>query len=193
MCIQSTVNSLPIYNLPNFFSSSLMEIGDDTTMKMITRQRIICSFLAVIVIVDSVSPLLLLSSSRPSHISRRTELSYHTSFDPHEEPTTNTSNNTRRSMLQLMIVVGSGAVTSPAISAEIDPFAAMDEILSSEGIATGGSGTISSPGTSTTNTENESDDTTSKPANPSPIMNLDMEAALQESKKRRKIGPTTHG
>jgi hypothetical protein len=97
-------------------------------------------------------------------------------------------------MLQLMIVVGSGAVTSqPAISAEIDPFAAMDEILSSEGIATGGSGTKSSPGTSTTNTENESDDTTSKPANPSPIMNLDMEAALQESKKRRKIGPTTHG
>jgi hypothetical protein len=96
-------------------------------------------------------------------------------------------------MLQLMIVVGSGAVTSqPATSAEIDPFAAMDEILS-EGIATGGSGTISSPGTSTTNTENESDDTTSKPANSSPIMNSDMEAALRESKKRRKIGPTTHG
>jgi hypothetical protein len=160
-------------------------------MKMTTRQRVICYFLAAIAVADSVSPLLLLSSSRPPHISTHTELPCHAS-DP-EEPTTSTNNKTRRSMLQLMIVVGSGAVTSqPAISAEIDPFAAMDEILS-EGITTdGGSGTISSPGTSTTNTENESDATT-KATNSSPITNSDMEAALQESKKRRKIGPTTHG
>jgi len=92
------------------------------------------------------------------------------------------------------LLLGSGVATSqPAASAEVDPFVAMDAILS-EGTTSSNNflgTTTTRPVTSSINTENESE--AALKASSSPIMKSDIEAALQESKKRRKIDPRTHG
>ena len=72
-------------------------------------------------------------------------------------------------MLKLVPLAGMTLLGSPAI-AEVDPFAAMDDMLSG-----GLPAAVSSPGNSTASGTS------------------DMAAALQESKKRRTIDPRTHG
>jgi hypothetical protein len=128
-----------------------------------------------------------------------------------------TISRSRRSMvLQLgswMPVVGMAKVmtvlATPALAAEVDPFAAMDELLSSDtstGLPQaftsqrGGGNTSPTTTTATTTANNNNPDKTtaaptidSKTNTISPIQTSDMAAALQESKQRRSIAPRTHG
>lgn len=76
--------------------------------------------------------------------------------------------SSRRSMLKLAPLAGMALLGSPALAEVQDPFAAMDDMLSS-GLP------AALPGNSTASG------------------NSDMASALQESKKRRTIDPRTHG
>jgi len=120
-----------------------------------------------------------------------------------------TSQSRRRAMLQLgslvlpgmVIILGSPLV---AASAEVDPFAAMDDLLSEAGTSTstGLPSSFASPGSPATN-NNSNNNSNNSNSNQSgvdssktkaaPSKTSDMEAALQESRKRRTIDPRTHG
>ena len=108
-----------------------------------------------------------------------------------------TSNNddvemsqSRRSLLRLVPMVGITMLVSPATAtAEIDPFAAMDDMLSSSG----STGLPTSFSSAISPTANASDKTSDDSKNPPPANASDMAAALQESKKRKSIDPRTHG
>jgi hypothetical protein len=113
-----------------------------------------------------------------------------------------TISRSRRSMLlQLgswMPVVGMAVtiLAAPA-AAEVDPFAAMDELLAG---TSGMPQAFTSPdgGNSPTTANNPNkttpiDSKSTSPSNTSPILKSDMAAALQESKKRKAIDPRTHG
>ena len=94
----------------------------------------------------------------------------------------------RRSILGLApALAGMTLLGSPAF-AEVDPFAAMDDMLSS-GLPTA----ASSPGSSPTSSQSTKSPNPDKSAPPQTQNASDMAAALQESKKRGTIDPRTHG
>ena len=97
--------------------------------------------------------------------------------------------SSRRSILGLVpALAGLTLLESPAY-AEVDPFAAMDDMLSS-GLPTA----VSSPASSPTSSQSTTIPNPDKSAPPQTQQNAsDMAAALQESKKRRTIDPRTHG
>ena len=100
-----------------------------------------------------------------------------------DEETTSVS---RRSVLKLVpTIVGLTTLTSPCVAAEVDPFAAMDDMLSSGAAGPGNSSNISSNSSS----KPSSDASNKAPSNPS----SDISAALKESKQRKNIAPRTHG
>jgi hypothetical protein len=106
-------------------------------------------------------------------------------------------------MLQLGSLALPGMITmlgSPpmaAAAAEVDPFAAMDDLLSEAGAptTTGLPASFASPGKPATNNNNNNSQSgvDSSKTKAAPSKSSDMEAALQESKKRRTIDPRTHG
>lgn len=96
--------------------------------------------------------------------------------------------SSRRSVLGLApALAGLTLLGSPAL-AEVDPFAAMDDMLSS-GLPTA----ASSPASSATSSQSTTSPNPDKSAPPQTQNASDMAAALQESKKRRTIDPRTHG
>uniref|UniRef100_A0A7S4ADX1 Uncharacterized protein n=1 Tax=Pseudo-nitzschia australis TaxID=44445 RepID=A0A7S4ADX1_9STRA len=126
--------------------------------------------------------------------------------------TATTTNPSRRCMLQIfssVSVMAAAKIASPptaafaASSAEVDmvadPFAAMDDMLSSGGtdlpLSFGAPKDSTSTGTITeSNITGNEKNKSSNPGASSPVTpNSDMAAALQESSKKRKIDPRTHG
>ena len=164
-------------------------------MVKITRQRILFYFLVdALLKITSLSDAWLVVSPLPSsrhHIS----LCCRSTSGPIEDE----SSQTRRSMLQfgsLLTVVGT-MLASPLVvsAAEVDPFAVMDDMLST-GTTALPSSLNAPPGNPITNDENGNKagtDTKTNPTTTSPNSGSDMAAALQESKKRRTVDPRTHG
>ena len=115
-----------------------------------------------------------------------------------------TIRRSRRSMVLQLGWMTMTVLATPALAAEVDPFAAMDELLSSgtsglpQAFNSQGGGVNGPTTTSSTANNNNPDKTTAAPTidsktNTSPILKSDMSAALQESKQRRAIAPRTHG
>ena len=92
----------------------------------------------------------------------------------------------RRSLFNILPAVGLMTLASPSFASDVDPFAAMDDMLSSGTAGPGMSKTNSNSDKSNTKPSSDSNKTPS-------TQNPDMAAALKESKKRRTIDPRTHG
>lgn len=97
----------------------------------------------------------------------------------------------RRSVLKLAPALAGMTLLGSQALAEVDPFAAMDDMLSSGGLPEA-PGSVASGSTTQTTTTSANPDKSAPPQTTKSASN-DMDAALQESKKRRTIDPRTHG